>query len=113
MQRGRAAAYVSDADGTGEQGARPAVPWRDSGGPGGCSAVTTGVLARSSQSSEDLRVSRDRHRREGRGATGPYGHPFHPILVTVPIGAWVCSLVLDVASRATDDGAALAVAPDG
>ena len=19
---------------------------------------------------------------------GPYGHPFHPILVTVPIGAW-------------------------
>jgi uncharacterized membrane protein len=24
---------------------------------------------------------------------GPYGHPFHPILVTVPIGAWVASLV--------------------
>ncbi|MGV7281046.1 DUF2231 domain-containing protein, partial [Mycobacterium kansasii] len=20
---------------------------------------------------------------------GPYGHPYHPILVTVPIGAWV------------------------
>jgi uncharacterized membrane protein len=30
---------------------------------------------------------------------GPYGHPFHPILVTVPIGAWVCSLVFDVGSR--------------
>ncbi|MEV6292901.1 DUF2231 domain-containing protein [Streptomyces sp. NPDC051896] len=30
---------------------------------------------------------------------GPYGHPFHPILVTVPIGAWVCSLVFDIASR--------------
>jgi uncharacterized membrane protein len=29
---------------------------------------------------------------------GPYGHPFHPILVTVPIGAWVASLVLDVGS---------------
>ncbi|MBB3050944.1 putative membrane protein [Prauserella isguenensis] len=29
---------------------------------------------------------------------GPYGHPFHPILVTVPIGAWVASLVFDVAS---------------
>lgn len=28
---------------------------------------------------------------------GPYGHPFHPILVTVPIGAWVASLVFDVA----------------
>jgi uncharacterized membrane protein len=30
---------------------------------------------------------------------GPYGHPFHPILVTVPIGAWVSSLVFDVASE--------------
>lgn len=35
---------------------------------------------------------------------GPYGHPFHPILVTVPIGAWVASLVFDVISRAGDDG---------
>jgi uncharacterized membrane protein len=34
---------------------------------------------------------------------GPYGHPFHPILVTVPIGAWVASLVFDLASRAVDD----------
>ena len=34
---------------------------------------------------------------------GPYGHPFHPILVTVPIGAWVSSLVFDVASRIVDD----------
>ena len=39
---------------------------------------------------------------------GPYGHPFHPILVTVPIGAWVSSLVLDIASRLTSDGAPLA-----
>ncbi|HJR24292.1 MAG TPA: DUF2231 domain-containing protein [Acidimicrobiales bacterium] len=30
---------------------------------------------------------------------GPYGHPFHPILVTVPIGAWVASLVFDLTSR--------------
>jgi uncharacterized membrane protein len=30
---------------------------------------------------------------------GPYGHPFHPILVTVPIGAWVASFVFDLASR--------------
>jgi uncharacterized membrane protein len=30
---------------------------------------------------------------------GPYGHPFHPILVTVPLGAWVCSLVFDIASQ--------------
>jgi uncharacterized membrane protein len=30
---------------------------------------------------------------------GPYGHPFHPILVTVPIGSWVAALVFDIASR--------------
>jgi uncharacterized membrane protein len=30
---------------------------------------------------------------------GPYGHPFHPVLVTVPIGAWVASFVFDLASR--------------
>jgi uncharacterized membrane protein len=39
---------------------------------------------------------------------GPYGHPFHPILVTVPIGAWVASVVFDIVSRAGDDGATFA-----
>ncbi|MEC3919425.1 DUF2231 domain-containing protein [Nocardia sp. CDC160] len=34
---------------------------------------------------------------------GPYGHPFHPILVTVPIGAWVASLVFDLGSHVVDD----------
>jgi uncharacterized membrane protein len=34
---------------------------------------------------------------------GPYGHPFHPIAVTVPIGAWVASLLFDVASRRSDE----------
>lgn len=34
---------------------------------------------------------------------GPYGHPFHPILVTVPIGAWVSSLVFDIASKLVDN----------
>ncbi|NUR93378.1 MAG: DUF2231 domain-containing protein [Nonomuraea sp.] len=34
---------------------------------------------------------------------GPYGHPFHPILVTVPIGAWVSSLVFDVAAQVVSD----------
>lgn len=29
---------------------------------------------------------------------GPYGHPFHPIFVTVPIGAWVASFVFDLVS---------------
>ena len=30
---------------------------------------------------------------------GPYGHPFHPMLVTVPIGAWLSSVIFDVASH--------------
>ncbi|RSM95647.1 hypothetical protein DMB42_49665 [Nonomuraea sp. WAC 01424] len=39
---------------------------------------------------------------------GPYGHPVHPILVTVPIGAWVASLVFDVASHLVSPGGFLA-----
>lgn len=35
---------------------------------------------------------------------GPYGHPLHPAMVAVPIGAWVCSVILDVASRFASDG---------
>ena len=34
---------------------------------------------------------------------GPYGHPFHPLLVTVPIGAWVASFGFDIASRVADE----------
>jgi uncharacterized membrane protein len=30
---------------------------------------------------------------------GPYGHPFHPIAVTIPIGAFTLSLVFDLVSR--------------
>ena len=37
------------------------------------------------------------------GLAGPYGHPLHPALVTLPIGAWAASLVFDVASRLVDD----------
>jgi uncharacterized membrane protein len=33
---------------------------------------------------------------------GAYGHPLHPALVAVPIGAWVASFVFDVASRVVD-----------
>ena len=39
---------------------------------------------------------------------GPYGHPFHPMLVTIPIGAWVASVVFDVVSRLADAPAAYA-----
>ena len=39
---------------------------------------------------------------------GPYGHPYHPALVAVPIGAWVCSLVFDIGSHVADDPSFLA-----
>ncbi|MQY03784.1 DUF2231 domain-containing protein [Actinomadura macrotermitis] len=39
---------------------------------------------------------------------GPYGHPLHPILVTVPIGAWTASLLFDLASHVVDGPAFLA-----
>jgi uncharacterized membrane protein len=32
---------------------------------------------------------------------GPYGHPFHPVMVTVPIGAWVASVVFDIVALAS------------
>ncbi|MDQ1084824.1 putative membrane protein [Microbacterium proteolyticum] len=34
---------------------------------------------------------------------GPYGHPFHPVAVTIPIGAWSSSLVFDLLGLAADD----------
>src|SRR5436305_15119244 len=33
------------------------------------------------------------------GLAGPYGHPFHPILVTIPIGAWVSSFLFDIVAH--------------
>src|SRR4029450_12717202 len=39
---------------------------------------------------------------------GPYGHPFHPILVTVPIGAWVASFVFDLAPRLSGESGVFA-----
>ncbi len=54
----------------------------------------------------------DVHRHAKRPVTvaaGPYGHPFHPIFVTVPIGAWVASLVFDIASYLVEEPQAFAV----
>jgi uncharacterized membrane protein len=39
---------------------------------------------------------------------GTYGHPSHPMLVTVPIGAWVAGSVFDVSSRLVDQPGFLA-----
>lgn len=40
---------------------------------------------------------------------GPYGHPFHPIAVILPIGVWVASLVFDILARSTAEPAAYAI----
>lgn len=40
---------------------------------------------------------------------GPYGHPFHPIAVTLPIGAWLASIVFDIIGFAVDDPAPFVV----
>jgi uncharacterized membrane protein len=45
------------------------------------------------------RTTLQRAKEPATPVAGPYGHPFHPVLVTVPIGAWVSSLVFDVASQ--------------
>jgi len=43
-----------------------------------------------------------------RTLAGPYGHPYHAALVSVPIGAWIASLVFDIASHLTTKPAFLA-----
>lgn len=50
----------------------------------------------------------DNGKRPITAAAGPYGHPFHPILVTVPIGAWIASFVFDLASRYVEDASVFA-----
>ncbi|MCU1499856.1 MAG: hypothetical protein JWM47_3809 [Acidimicrobiales bacterium] len=39
---------------------------------------------------------------------GPEGHPVHPILVTIPIGAFVSSLIFDIGRELSDDPATFA-----
>lgn len=34
---------------------------------------------------------------------GSYGHPVHPILVTLPIGAWFCSFIFDLVSYGSSE----------
>lgn len=43
------------------------------------------------------------------GLAGRYGHPLHPALVALPIGAWIASVVFDIASRLVADPQPLAV----
>jgi len=34
---------------------------------------------------------------------GPYGHPFHAMLITIPIGAWTASVAFDILALLTRD----------
>jgi uncharacterized membrane protein len=36
--------------------------------------------------------------------SGPAGHPLHPILVTLPVGAFVSSLIFDILTRTKSHG---------
>lgn len=40
---------------------------------------------------------------------GPYGHPIHPMLVTVPIGAWMSSVAFDLIGPLSEDEWAYAI----
>ncbi len=52
-------------------------------------------------SAEDRRFgerARSAAHRPALAVSGPYGRPVHPLLVTVPIGAWVSAVAFDIAS---------------
>lgn len=51
----------------------------------------------------DDRTPQQRAKRPRSIIAGPYGHPFHPILVTVPIGSWVASIVFDIIALTAED----------
>jgi uncharacterized membrane protein len=51
----------------------------------------------------DNPTAQQRAKRPRSAVAGPYGHPFHPIMVTIPIGAWTASLVFDIIAFAAED----------
>lgn len=46
--------------------------------------------------------ARDAAHRPSSAVAGPYGHPVHPMIVPVAIGAWVCAVAFDIASKAVE-----------
>ncbi len=59
-------------------------------------------------SAESSSRTLERAKRPRTVLAGPYGHPFHPILVTIPIGAWVASIIFDLMAAFGDEPEALA-----
>ncbi len=56
----------------------------------------------SAEQAEQAERSMRAAHRPGMAAAGPYGHPIHPMLVTIPIGAFVATLAFDIASVAVE-----------
>lgn len=50
----------------------------------------------------------DQSKHPASAAAGPYGHPFHPMAVTLPIGAWTASLLFDLLTHLRGGDQALA-----
>ena len=50
----------------------------------------------------------ERAKRPGSAIAGPYGHPFHAMVVPLPIGAFIATFALDIASRNAENGAGYA-----
>ena len=48
-------------------------------------------------------TARNRAKQPRTALAGPYGHPFHPIMVTIPIGTWTASIVFDIIGLLSDD----------
>ena len=59
-------------------------------------------------SAESSSRTLERAKRPRTVLAGPYGHPFHPILVTIPIGAWVASIIFDLMAAFGDEPEAFA-----
>jgi uncharacterized membrane protein len=55
-----------------------------------------------------LQSAHERSKRPRSIIAGPYGHPFHAILVTIPIGAWIAAFVFDLVAIFGDDPAVYA-----
>ncbi|HEY8471329.1 MAG TPA: DUF2231 domain-containing protein [Natronosporangium sp.] len=65
-------------------------------------------MSPAAQGSPEARPS-ERAKRPVTLLAGTYGHPLHPALVAVPIGAWLASFVFDVASHLAADASAFAI----
>ena len=58
---------------------------------------------------DDERTQLQRAKHPRTILAGPYGHPFHGILVTVPIGSWIAAIIFDIVALLVTDQSAFAV----